>query len=771
MTREISKAAAKRLLEAAAPLLEDSKASIETGFLDFERFEIGEELGRGGMGVVYEAFDRELERKIALKVLSRTAGFSEAARERFVREARAAARLVHPHIAVIYDATPECIAMQRIDGKTIGEDGPVDARRAAALIRDAALAMHYAHSEGIVHRDLKPQNLMVEEGERPHIYVMDFGLAKEFTVAISLSQSGSVIGTPAFMAPEQAGGRNTEVGPRTDVYGLGACLWAALAGRAPFEGDDLIGVLRRVAESNPPALESVVPSVPRDLALIVGKCMEKEAVRRYPSALALASDLDRWLRGEAIQARPPSVIYKLVRFASRRQGAIVTAIGSALLVFLVALPFFINARGERRLADRGRVIAEQTLALSNRVIEALGNARAVQTAGSGRERGHFPILQEAIDECEEFLAVNQVGHVWFFLGRLLREQGRFDEALVALDTADELQPDIDQLHRERGLVLASLYRISVVDTNPELTARVEDWRARGAMDLRRALSALSPRATVERVQVEGQLAWLEGNLELAIARHREVIEMEATSLESHLSLSRLYLLTENVEQAMRHSVIAGDLYLGYGPAYVAGGGVLSSAGEPMAPERELLKLDGLDELIIDFNLLLALEPGEARSRGLRAQTHLRTALRAKANRIPDDVREEFEIAIDELDASLRLDPGHAAALLNRAVTRVQLARLRAAAGESSASARTYEAALADYDECILADPTLAVARFDRALFFRTRAQYARIAMEAGRAAEDLERAKLDANSALELIADDHPFRAAFEELAASLPHD
>ena len=446
-----------------------------------------------------------------------------------------------------------------------------------------------------------------------------------------------------------------------------------------------------------------------------------------------------------------------------------TAIGSALLAFLIAQPFFINARAEGRLADRGRVIAEQTLALSNRVIEALRNARSVQTAGSGRERGHFPILQEAIDECETFLAANQVGHVWFFLGQLLREQGRYDDALVALDTADELQADIDQLHRERGLVLASLYRTSVVDTNPEMAASVEDWRARGAVDLRRALSALSDRATVERVQIEGQLAWLEGDLDLAIARHREVLEMKATSLESHLSLARLYLLTENVEQAMRHSVIVGDLYLGYGSAYVSGSGVLSSAGEPISPERELLKLDGLDELIIDFNLLLTLEPGEARSRGLRAQTHLRAARRAKANRRTGDFREELEIAIDELDTSLRLDPGHAAALLNRAVTRVQLAQLHAAQGESSASARSYEAALADYDESILADPTLAAARYDRALLFRTRAQFARIAMNPGRAAEDLGRAKLDAKSALELIAGDHPFRSVFEELAASLP--
>ena len=303
MSHDLTRRAVDRLLEVGAPL----RDAPEPGLVDLERYEVRGVLGRGGMGVVYEAWDKDLERPIALKVLSQTGGLSPAARQRFLREAKAAARLVHPHIASVYDATPEAIAMQRIEGETLADRIFDDPRELAALIRDAALAIHFAHGEGIIHRDLKPANLMVEPGDRPHVYVMDFGVAKERSVDASISLTESVIGTPGFMAPEQAAGRLGDVGPPTDVYGLGATLYACLSGRPPFDDDDVYSILRRVCEEEPRPLREIARRVDADLATVVAKCMAKDPQRRYGSALALASDLDRWLRGEPIQARPPSL--------------------------------------------------------------------------------------------------------------------------------------------------------------------------------------------------------------------------------------------------------------------------------------------------------------------------------------------------------------------------------------------------------------------------------------------------------------------------------
>ncbi len=296
--------ALERLYDVGKPLCAEGGLDA----VDLGRYQLGRELGRGGMGVVYEAHDPELGRRVALKVLSRAAGLSTEARLRFAREAKAAAQLTHPNIAAVYDATPEAIAMQLIDGVALSALAGTDPRDLSELVRDAALAVHTAHQQGIVHRDLKPANLMVERraGQRPHVYVMDFGLAKAADLDASLSSSGGVLGTPHYMAPEQAAGRGAEVDARSDVYSLGATLFSVLAGRPPFEGDDVYEVLRRTVEEEPPDVRRLAPAVDGDLATIVAKCLRKEPEARYPSALALASDLDRWLRGEPVVARPVS---------------------------------------------------------------------------------------------------------------------------------------------------------------------------------------------------------------------------------------------------------------------------------------------------------------------------------------------------------------------------------------------------------------------------------------------------------------------------------
>ena len=231
------------------------------------RYRIVREVGRGGMGTVHEALDLDLGRRVALKVLTQPLA-DERALDRLVREARAAARLDHPGIAAVYEAGPGWIALRFVDGVPLSRRLRGDVRTAVGHVRDAALAVHAAHEQGVVHRDLKPANLLIE-GER--VVVTDFGLAKDAASTGEPSLSGHVLGTPAYMAPEQARGEVQAVDARTDVWGLGATLYDLLAGRAPFAADDVPSQLRAVVEDEPRPLRALRPEVPRDLATIVHK--------------------------------------------------------------------------------------------------------------------------------------------------------------------------------------------------------------------------------------------------------------------------------------------------------------------------------------------------------------------------------------------------------------------------------------------------------------------------------------------------------------------
>ena len=764
MSRALPPSAYRRLLEVGAPLEERP----ELGLAGLERYELGAVLGRGGMGVVHEAWDKELGRKVALKLLSGAAGLSDSARQRFVREARAAAKLVHPNIATVYDARSEFIAMQHVEGETLAEVSFHGPRELVELLRDAALAIHFAHTEGIVHRDLKPANLMVESGQRPHVYVMDFGLAKERAVDSSLSVSGSVIGTPAYMAPEQAAGRREEVGPAADVYGLGATLYHCLAGRPPFVEEDVYTLLRRVVEDEAPPLGEVAPGVDRDLATIVMKCLAGEPAQRYATALALASDLDRWLRGEPVHARPLSWGYRLRRYVSRRQGAVVASFAAAGVALLLVLPFVIQARARRAAAEEQRDLAERVLELSERVGVALRDAREAKSAGAGHERSAFATLEAAAGECRALLESTEVGRVWFFLARLLAEQGRRREALDAFDRAAELA-SIAELPLERGLILAALYGMGVPMLGEDPPAELELWRARAIDDLEAKVGIVEATAepTVEVLYASGLLAWLKGERSEAVGVLKEVLERDVMHRPAHLFLSRLYLLGDETDLAMRHSVIATDLARGYGPAYLAGARA-SGAGADGAQEPQLLELSGLRELLVDFNALLQLAPGDASFYGFRGQVQVRRALRAAARDDRLDAWQSLERAVGELTSTLAIEPGHAPALVNRGACRAQLDRVLSEAGEPARAGRERAAALADYDAAIAADDTLAVAWFDRAILRERLAQLARLAQRPEEARIELERGRADAREALARLPQDHTHRKRFQALAEEL---
>jgi WD40 repeat protein len=279
-------------------------------------YEVLELIGQGGMGVVYKALQLKPRRLVALKSL-RGEGAG-----RLLGEAEAAARLRHPNVVQVYEVGEHAgrpyLAMEFVEGGSLEQKlaaGPPPPREAAALVRALARAMHHAHRQHVIHRDLKPANVLLAEDGTPKI--ADFGLAKRLDVGPGPTRSGVVLGTAAYMAPEQALGRTREVGPLTDVYGLGAILYECLAGRPPFEGTTLVLTLHRVACDEPTPPRRLRRGVPADLETICLKCLRKEPEKRYASAEALAADLGAFLEGRSIQARPSGPVERTVRWARR----------------------------------------------------------------------------------------------------------------------------------------------------------------------------------------------------------------------------------------------------------------------------------------------------------------------------------------------------------------------------------------------------------------------------------------------------------------------
>jgi serine/threonine-protein kinase len=275
---------------------------------DLPDYELLEELGRGGMGIVYRARQKSLQRDVAVKLILRGTLASVDDLARFQAEAEAAGRLQHPHIVPIYEVANHAgrcyFSMQLVDGETLAEklaDGPLPAAEAARLMATVARAIHYAHTQGVVHRDLKPANILIDAAGEPH--VTDFGLAKQLDAGQSLTLSGAVLGTPAYMAPELASGDRGAIGPACDVYSLGTILYALLTGRPPFQGPSPVDTVLMVLEQDPLPPRLLNRKLDRDLEMIVLKCLQKPPELRYASAATLADDLTAYLHDEPISAR------------------------------------------------------------------------------------------------------------------------------------------------------------------------------------------------------------------------------------------------------------------------------------------------------------------------------------------------------------------------------------------------------------------------------------------------------------------------------------
>ncbi len=311
-------------------------------------YELLAELGRGGMGIVYKVRQKSLDRTVALKILRPGELLFGDAIRRFQNEARSLARLRHRHIVSVHEVGESggfvYFTMDFIEGDSLGEliaKGEITPSRAVKLLRQVASAVAYAHAQGLIHRDLKPANILVDrEGDA---YVVDFGLARELIVKADLTASGHLLGTPAYMSPEQARGEKARVGEATDVYALGAILYECLTGKPPFEHPSIGELIHAVIHEEPRAPRKVNPKVPRDLEVITQKAMAKEPERRYATARAFLEDLEQFEEGRSIRARAPSMAYRTSRLA-RKYVYTLTVVGVAMILLALALAIFIVPR-------------------------------------------------------------------------------------------------------------------------------------------------------------------------------------------------------------------------------------------------------------------------------------------------------------------------------------------------------------------------------------------------------------------------------------------
>ena len=416
----------------------------------FGDYELIGELGRGGMGIVYAARQISLDRPVAFKMIRSAALASDDELRRFQNEVEAVAKLDHPHIVPIYEVGEHegrrYFSMKLIGGRNLQKvlaEGAASPRAAAELMITIAEAVHHAHQRGILHRDLKPSNILLDEEGRPH--VGDFGLAKRVGGVDQQTVTGAVLGTPAYMAPEQAWGRKRLVTVSTDVYGLGAILYTLLTGKPPFTGDSDWETLVQVREQAPVQPSLLTAGLPRDLEIICLKCLEKDPQRRYASAQEVASDLRRFLAGEPITARRAMPWERAWLWCKRNPWLAAANVTAAAVTIILAIGSTIAAKvyydKSEKIADQARKLERSDIDTREKLFEA-----QVQRARAGR------FSHRVGQRFESLAAVAEAAKIGRELGFPAERFDRLRDEAIACMALPDMKPAGPPIHRPEGMI-------------------------------------------------------------------------------------------------------------------------------------------------------------------------------------------------------------------------------------------------------------------------------------------------------------------------------
>ena len=503
-------------LVSGEPDSDEAKSRIKS--LKLGEYTIVRELGRGGMGIVYEARQRTLNRRVALKLLPMASMLDARQISRFKNESHAAAQLQHPNIVPVYSFGVErgihFYAMQYIEGQTIDSwiassvdaQSPHQWRQTARIMMDAADALHCAHECGIVHRDIKPSNLMLDQSE--NIWVTDFGLAR-CQNDLSLTLSGDLVGTMRYMSPEQAGGRAELVDHRTDIYSLGATMYEMLTGDAAIKGEDGPSVLSEIANGNPPRVRRIMRHVPADLEVVLLKAMAKEKDDRYATAREFAEDLKAVLENRPTLAKPPSLPTIAGRWAIRHRK-LVAAASMVLLFGMLGL-----AASSVIIAEKNRDI-ERYFRQAQDTVDRLGTRVATQLAlVPGAEHVRQSLLRDNLAYYEQFVAQATGDHE--LQAELAMTHSRIGALVKELESAERSIP-----HYERS---AEIYR-ELAENTPDSPMLLREMAqnlnqlglaAHAAGQTAKAFSAYENSIQLQRRLVAQDLDWND-RTELALTK-------------------------------------------------------------------------------------------------------------------------------------------------------------------------------------------------------------------------------------------------------------
>lgn len=541
----------------------------DLSFENWDRYQVLDFLGGGATSKVYKAIDRTLNRKVALKFIW---GEDPTTEKRFIREARTQAQIDHPHVCKIHEvgnfSGRPYIAMQLIEGETLGSaSSKMTLEQKVVVMKQVAEAIQAAHRLGIIHRDIKPANIMVEKTETGwHSYVLDFGLARESAVQ-GVTLTGMILGTPAYMSPEQAWGDAQKIDRRSDVYGIGATFYFVFTGRPPFDGGSM-EIILKLAHEDPDYIRKISPQIPHDLETIVMKCLEKDPDRRYDSAKAVSEDLQHYLNGDSIQARPPSFTYLASKKIRKHKSlAIVLAVSAILILGLAGTSIYSWWRTGRQIQ-----IANEFAHISEEMNWRMRVARMAHLHNLANDNRQVIQMMDSIKKRMKEAGSLSEAPGNYALGRGFMELSKFDEARKYLEKAWNSGYQTPQNAYALGLTLGHLYQQELESAqafeNPnQRKAKIKEieqkYREPALNFLRRSQGSQAE----SEEYAEGLIAFYEKEYPVALqkassARKSAWWMYEAAKLEGDIWMS---LGTEeydraNYDAAVKKYSVAGDAY-------------------------------------------------------------------------------------------------------------------------------------------------------------------------------------------------------------------